>query len=125
MRKKALYPLIFFFTVPIVFLSVGSCKTQKNESSSNDSTESFLIHLKDKYTISDLEMLNGYDIKSAKRTSRSQNLWLIELTMEPTQKEALIIALGELDQVISVKPPSSEGSYNFTNSDKKKSKPNN
>lgn len=107
-----------------VLLFFGSCKAQKSEDT-QDNPESFLILLKENYEISDIKLLSQYSVESAKKTSRSQNLWLVKVMVDTAEKEELITALQELKVVSSVSQPDSEGTTNAKNKDKKSTKPKN
>jgi len=115
--------------IALFFVFSVSCKVQKSEDFSKDS-QVLLILLKDNYSVSDLELLSSDSIESAKRISRSQNLWTVSVTMDDIEKESIINKLSGSDKVISVSQWKSKESTTkkgtvYTNKDKKKYKPNN
>lgn len=113
--KKA----FFLLHLSLLFFS---CRNQKSDSTQPVSNSFLILMMKD-HIPSDIELLKAYRIESLKRTSRSQNLWLVKLQIEDNQINELIEKLTELEEIESVHQSNLENKTNLTNKDKKKSKP--
>ena len=119
---KAIASLLIFF---LVFFS---CKSSKNDASIPTSNYEIILLFEDEDAIpDDLQSLKAVEIKSSKRSSRSQNQWMI-LIDNVTEKEIndLIENLRKEENVTSAtKVEKGQETINSSNSNKSNSKPNN
>lgn len=80
--------------------------------------------LEENFSPDDLAFLESEQVVSAKRTSRSQNLWLLKVLLLDQRLEQFLIELNSANGVVDAYQADSDESVNFNNSNKKESSPN-
>lgn len=74
-------------------------------------------------TPTDLNTFSEEQLKSAKRTSRSQNLWLVRVQMEESEADELVKKLKSLKEIESVSRRAKNDNTTTKNKDKKNARP--
>ncbi len=74
-------------------------------------------------TPTDLNTFSEEQLKSAKRTSRSQNLWLVRVQMEESEADELVKKLQNLMEIESVSRSAENDNTTTKNKDKKNARP--
>ncbi len=80
------YKGVFFFVVAFIFIQCKSNHTGLDQSNDGKEMQSLLLLLSNEVSPSDLEVVKSFGVKSFKKTSRSQNLWMIDLKNLDTQR---------------------------------------
>ena len=117
-KLSTFWPYVFF----LILLIMVACKSKKT-AMADQPTEKLLLLLTDNTKANQLPMLKDYPVKKMKRTSRSQNLWTIDLVIAPEDLKNLMQELNDLPQVKSVKRPSATENSTYKNSRKAVSRP--
>ncbi|MEM7298295.1 MAG: hypothetical protein AAF391_08525 [Bacteroidota bacterium] len=120
-EPKKIVKAVIAFT--IVFSVFVSCKNAQNTSSTEDPSEILLL-LDKELTPSSISMLGEFEMTSEKRTSRSQNLWLVKIA-NLEEVDELIEKLKNQEGVLDVYQSKDGESSNLTNSKKGTSSPKN
>ena len=121
-HSKIYWRLILLFLISTFLFS---CKTQQPDSKQVESLpfQELLLLINKDMTPTDLNTFSEEQLKSAKRTSRSQNLWLVRVQMEDSEADELVKKLQGLKEIESVSRPAENDNTTTKNKDKKNARP--
>ena len=79
------YKGVFFFVIVFIFIQCKSNQTGLDQSNDGKEVQSLLLLLSNEVSPSELEVVKSFGVKSFKKTSRSQNLWMVDVQNLDTQ----------------------------------------
>jgi len=88
---------------PVLLVFVLACKTTRTDQTSQELPVQFSILLEDKLKLNEIAALEPVEIKTAKRISKSQNLWLVTLASGPASGDARLSDLEASPGILEVK----------------------
>jgi hypothetical protein len=93
-------PFIHFTLLLILTFTISSCKSQA--STSQPESYYILVHLEEGVMPSDFEDFSSLDTDKIKRTSRSQNLWMVKHDGSKEAMNEIILKLSDNEKIIKI-----------------------
>lgn len=115
----------FVFTLVTVAVMLSACKNSKSSTSSISEPTGIIVLLEKSQTPSTISLLKEYEVVDEKRTSRSQNLWLVQITDPKEGVDELIEKLKKQEGVLDAYQQDDKEPSNSTNNAKGKASPKN